>query len=36
MSNSVLDNLPSLVNISQDDVKRVTEPSPKQFILVFE
>ena len=33
---SILDKLPSLVNISQDDVKSVSKPQEKQFILVFE
>lgn len=36
MSVSILDKLPSLVNISQDDVKSVNPVEEKQFILVFE
>lgn len=33
---SILDKLPSLVNISQDDVKSINPVEEKQFILVFE
>lgn len=33
---SILDKLPSLVNISQDDVKSISQVEEKQFILVFE
>jgi hypothetical protein len=36
MSSSILDKLPSLVNISQEDVKSVNPVEEKQFILVFE
>lgn len=33
---SILDKLPSMVNISQGDVKSVAQPQEKQFIIVYE
>ena len=35
-SSSILDNLPNVVSINRGDIKPVSQPQEKQFIIVFE